>query len=55
MKTVTLTEENFKNINALCHHALKGVGIEAYQIVKSVESWIGSAVDKVDEGTKEKT
>ena len=41
--TLSITQEAQQLINALCNHALKGVGLEAYAAVKGVEAWLQSA------------
>ncbi len=45
MKLLALTEDSYKTLQTLSHHALKGAGIEAFNVVKSLESWISSAID----------
>lgn len=47
MKIISLTVEAANLLNALCNHALKGVGLEAYNVVKQVEAWLQTAADPV--------
>lgn len=46
MKLITITEDVLKLLNLICHHALKGSGIDALAPIKSLESWISTAVDQ---------
>lgn len=53
MKILEYADEHLKMLNDLAHIALKSAGIEAYQIVKKLETWLATAQEKPTEKTDE--
>jgi hypothetical protein len=45
-KQIDITPEAVQLINTLCNASLKGIGLDAYDLVKKMEAWLITAVDK---------
>jgi hypothetical protein len=51
MKQLDIGLQAEQLINALCNSALKGSGIEAYPLVKQIETWLQTATEKPEAPT----
>lgn len=46
MKKIEIDEEIIKMLRNLAHCALKGVGLEAYDVVKQMDAWVGKSLEE---------
>lgn len=49
MKQLDLSPEHIQMINNLCNLAFKGVGLDAYNLVKQIDAWLQTAIEKACE------